>query len=236
LRTTLITRAILDGRGHRTRAITLSDPQHFTLTGHVSEVLGLMENLVPERTVPVGHSYTGFVITGVAGRAPERPAGLVHVDSAIPRSGQSLWQVFESAGVDAARFGVPPWPPFTEPLVFDQAVIDRIPKTYVHFLKSRFLELTSAMPEYVKSRPRAQGWRYEEMDTDHYGMLGRPGELARILSGDGGSKPAFHSTADQDSEIPCGRSAPMLHWAKRSPGAVPADCRPGVSFRDAAPA
>lgn len=174
-------RAILEGQGHQTRAITLSDPQTSSLDEHISQVLLMMEDIDQEGIILVGHSYASFVITGAAAQAPQRLARLVYVDSSIPQSGQSLLQVISRGGFEAAQFGVPSWPPFTQTLVFDQAVIDQLPKTYIHCLRSQFLGLGKAVVAYVLSRPQAEGWRYYELDTDHYCMLNQPQELARLL-------------------------------------------------------
>jgi len=183
-------RALLEARGHHTDAITLSDPEHATLGGHIAEVcerLRAAEN--PVRLV--GHSYASFVITGAANALPAKIEQLIYVDSSIPDSGQSLFDVFRAAGVDPAKFGVPAWPPFTEPLVFDPALLEPIPKLYIHCLRSQFLELAAdILPrfkplagsdawEYTPWRDRH--WRYRELDSDHYCMLGNPEELAELI-------------------------------------------------------
>lgn len=174
-------RARLETRGRLTEAITLSPPQTATLAGHIGEVLALMTELAPSPVILVGHSYASFVITGAAAQAPDRVAGLAYLDAAIPRSGQSLLGLFKAAGIDPAGFGVPDWPPFAERLVFDQTVIDRLPKSYLHCLKSEFLELTKDIPAWVAARPPQEGWRYHELDADHHGPIDRPDELAEML-------------------------------------------------------
>lgn len=174
-------RAALASKGQRSRAITLSDPERSDLSQHISEVLALIKASGQGRVVLVGHSYASFVITGVAARASESIARLVYIDAVIPQSGQSLLDMFAVAGVDEKAYGVPSWPPFTERLIFDQALINRLPKTYVHCLRSQFLDMTRSIPAYVKARANREHWDYFELDADHYCMLDQPQELAGIL-------------------------------------------------------
>lgn len=174
-------RAILEGRGRPTKALTLSDPECSTLDGHVDQVVRFLDGLSARRVILVGHSYGGLVITGAADRAPHRAAGLVYVDSAIPQSGKSLLDLFREAGVDHAKFGVPEWPPFTAPLTFDRSVLDRLPKTYIRCTRRQFLTMTAGAPAYMERHGRAGRWRYRELAADHYCMLNAAAELAEIL-------------------------------------------------------
>jgi len=174
-------RAALAARGQRTAAITLSDPEHSDLSRHISEVRDLIRRSDLRAVRLVGHSYAGLVITGAADAVPERIAGLVYVDTAIPENGKSLFDIFRDAGVDPAKYGVPSWPPFTEPLFFDRSRLEKIPKAYIHCLRSQFLEMTRDIPIYVKRRARRDNWKYFSMDSDHYCMLRDPEGLAGII-------------------------------------------------------
>jgi pimeloyl-ACP methyl ester carboxylesterase len=51
---------------------------------HIEDVVRMIEAERLERVVPVGHSYAGMVITGVADRIKERIARLVYLDAAVP--------------------------------------------------------------------------------------------------------------------------------------------------------
>jgi len=184
-------RAILASRGQRTEAITLSDPERVSLGDHIAEVSRLIDQGDLREVILVGHSYAGFVITGVADAVPGRIARLVYVDSAIPVSGQSLFDVFGAAGIDPGKYDVPAWPPFLAPLIFDAAVIRKISKTYIHCLQSQFLEMTQDIPRRFKKAPSGDlweylptgdvNWRYESLYADHYCMLNAPAALAEIL-------------------------------------------------------
>ena len=185
-------RAVLESHGQRTDAITLSDPEHSTLSGHISEVCDRIDACKVQDVCLVGHSYASFVITGVANTIPEKIARLIYVDSSIPESGNSLFDIFHLAGIDPGKFGVPQWPPFTERLFFDQATMNKIPKTYIHCVHSQFLEMTKGIARNFRKQAEGRNWIYTktgdsnwsycELDSDHYCMLKNPKELAEILS------------------------------------------------------
>ncbi|HOW56405.1 MAG TPA: alpha/beta hydrolase [Smithellaceae bacterium] len=184
-------RAILESQGRQTNAITLSDPEYSSLSNHITEVCNLIDKATLQNVYLIGHSYAGFVITGVANKIPQKIARLIYLDSAIPENGQSLFDVFRTVGIDPGQFGVPGWPPFTERLFFDSAVIRKIPKMYVHCLNSQFLDLTKNIPllfskhendnywDYTKTGEA--NWTYCELKADHYCMLNASKELAGII-------------------------------------------------------
>ena len=176
-------RALLEAEGHRTDAITLSDPEHATLSDHITELCDLIGRLDAETLHLAGHSYASFVITGAADRMAQTIERLVYLDTLIPEDGRSLLDFFTDAGVDAAAFGVPTWPPFVEKLRFDGAIIDALPKTYVHCLRSQFLVMTGAAVDRVQSRLKQEHWTYAELDTDHYCMINAAEDVAGILGG-----------------------------------------------------
>ena len=60
------------------------------LDTHVQDVVGVLEYEDLRDVILVGHSYAGMVITGVAGRTPERIAHLVYLDAFVPEDGKSL--------------------------------------------------------------------------------------------------------------------------------------------------
>jgi len=185
-------RAVLESHGQRTDAMTLSDPEHATLSDHISEVCRMIDAAKVRDIYLVGHSYASFVITGVANTIPEKIARLIFIDSSIPENGNSLFDIFYLAGMDPGKFGVPEWPPFTERLFFDQAIIKKIPKTYVHCIHSQFLEMTRNISRnfskqadgrnWIYTKTGDSNWSYFELDSDHYCMLKNPRELAEMIS------------------------------------------------------
>ncbi|MDD5712380.1 MAG: alpha/beta hydrolase [Smithellaceae bacterium] len=79
----------LTGSGERTH---LTDART-NLSTLILDVVNCLfyENL--EKVLLVGHSYSGFVISGVAEAVPERIAGLVYLDAMVPLDGQSAFDL-----------------------------------------------------------------------------------------------------------------------------------------------
>ena len=98
----------LEAAGHRVAAPTLPglEPDAradvpVNLDTHIEAVRGVIAQRQLEDVVLVGHSYAGAVITGVAALDPASVSQLIHLDSVIPLSGQSVWDLV-SAEIQAA--------------------------------------------------------------------------------------------------------------------------------------
>jgi pimeloyl-ACP methyl ester carboxylesterase len=73
-----------------------------TLKTHVEEVVKLLDEQDLTDVVLVGHSYAGFVVTGVCDRRPERVAHVVYLDAFVPESGQRFYDFIKPANLVAA--------------------------------------------------------------------------------------------------------------------------------------
>jgi pimeloyl-ACP methyl ester carboxylesterase len=60
------------------------------LAVHIHDIVTLIQNRRLTDVTLVGHSYAGFVITGVAEQLPERITAMVYLDAFIPADNQSL--------------------------------------------------------------------------------------------------------------------------------------------------
>ena|SRR5215831_7963646 len=88
----------LRARGHDVHPVTLTglgDRVHLgrpdvDLDTHITDVVNTMAYADLRDVVLVGHSYSGLVVTGVAGRTPERLAQLVYLDTGPLPPGQAL--------------------------------------------------------------------------------------------------------------------------------------------------
>ncbi len=89
---------LLRAQGHEVHTPTLTglgERAHLArpeigLAIHVEDVVSILKYEDLRDVVLVGHSSSGMVITGVAGRAPEHIAHLVYLDAFVPGHGQSL--------------------------------------------------------------------------------------------------------------------------------------------------
>jgi pimeloyl-ACP methyl ester carboxylesterase len=79
----------LTGLAERSRSMSAD----VDLDHHIDDVVQLLYYWDLREVILVGHSYGGMVVTGVADRASDRVAGLVYLDAANPRNGQSLVDV-----------------------------------------------------------------------------------------------------------------------------------------------
>jgi pimeloyl-ACP methyl ester carboxylesterase len=170
----------LRAQDHRVFAPTLKDEHTCGLTDHIDQVCALIAENDGRDVILVGHSYGGMVITGVAGRMPDRIHRLVYLDAALPDPGQSLFDLIVAGGCDPLSFaGLEPSPPYVEKLQFEPAKIDPLPKTYILCTKSEFAAVTHIAREKIAARNK--GWTYLELPSSHVPMADMPDEFYRIL-------------------------------------------------------
>ncbi len=87
---------LLRGKGHMVFTPTLTgvgERSHLLRPGidldtHIADVVNVIEWERLERVVLCGHSYGGWVISGVVEEAPERIASLVYLDAFVPEDGE----------------------------------------------------------------------------------------------------------------------------------------------------
>ncbi|MBN2735101.1 MAG: alpha/beta fold hydrolase [Methanomicrobiaceae archaeon] len=167
--------------GYNVFAPTLADPKETTLNGHISEVCEVIEKIRSEKIILAGHSYGAMVITGVCARIPERIIRIIYLDSAVPKSGDSLYGIMERCGAPYQTFGLTPERPFTDPLIFDEGIIRKIPKTYVHCTNSEFIAVGKCAYEDVRKNRERDNWVCYELKSPHNCMKAMPEKVADIL-------------------------------------------------------
>ncbi|MGQ4447018.1 alpha/beta hydrolase [Streptomyces griseus] len=117
---------LLSRAGHRVFAPSLTghgEKEHLLgpevgLDTHVADIVGLLVEEDLTGVTLVGHSYAGMVVSAVADRAPDRIAGLVHLDAMVPADGESALDVMPHTRylLDLAASSDAPWriPPLPE--------------------------------------------------------------------------------------------------------------------------
>jgi pimeloyl-ACP methyl ester carboxylesterase len=197
----------LRSRGHRVHAPALSGlGERSHLQGRAIDLSTHIDDIVNEilwndldDVVLAGHSYAGFVITGVVERIPERVASIVYVEAFIPEDGQSFADL--ATWLDTSQPMVPapatangdyrteadrawvdgkatpqPIGTFTQPL--------RVSGAYQAVAKKAFVQATgwdgpfAASLDMARSEP---GWQAYQVDGGHDLPIDRPNELAMIL-------------------------------------------------------
>jgi pimeloyl-ACP methyl ester carboxylesterase len=195
----------LTARGHRVIAPTLSglgERSHLAvhpidLTTHINDVVGEFRWKDLDRVVLVGHSYGGFVITGVAEQVGDRIASIVYVDAFVPADGQS----FVDSAEDFAGPTIPPPPTAPGDYVdeADRAWVDskatpqptatfterlRVTGTYKQVPKKTFVRATgwdSPFTETVSALRSDPSWTVHEVACGHDIPIDKPDELTAIL-------------------------------------------------------
>jgi pimeloyl-ACP methyl ester carboxylesterase len=201
--------------GHRAFAVTLSgtgERAHqlspsITLRTHADDVAALIEAEELRRTVLVGHSYGGMVITAVADRLAERIGRLVYLDAVVPRPGES-WSSTHAEATKAQRRAaiaatgtIPPADPalfglsgedaawvarrqtpqpggvYDDALHFDAARVAAIPRSFIDCTNPA-LATIAVMRERVRQEP---GWQVLEIATGHDAMISAAEELLAAL-------------------------------------------------------
>ena len=196
----------LTGQGERHH---LTGPQ-VTLDTHIEDVARVIEWEELDGVVLVGHSYGGYVVTGVADRLKARLARVVYLDALIPTDGRAMsddWPAEQVAQVrttliDGYRLASPPpaWFGVPEADAANTAWLARrltdmpfaclttparLPGGGADGLPRTFIRCTAPPvlpgPEPAAARARAQGWDYHELATGHNAMVTAPAALADLL-------------------------------------------------------
>jgi pimeloyl-ACP methyl ester carboxylesterase len=101
----------LTGLGERSHLLGLG----IDLATHVADIVGVMRWERVSEVILCGHSYGGFVISGVAEAAPALIRSIVFLDAFVPENGDTIQKLTGTAIQDAIRaalqrgdIGVPP--------------------------------------------------------------------------------------------------------------------------------
>jgi pimeloyl-ACP methyl ester carboxylesterase len=207
---------MLRRNGHHVLTPTLSGlgegrgraPDDIGLQTHIDEVVGLIEGDRLENVVLVGHSYAGFVISGVV-EMTSRVASIVFLDAFLPDDGQAMTDLGSERGREGIRAaiarGETTLPSFSAAFfavnAADQAWVDSMckphpirtflepvrlsgrrerigKKTYVRTLRYPNPAFDAAV-ERLRHDP---AWRIRTLDTGHDAMIDAPEQLAEILA------------------------------------------------------
>ena len=191
----------LTGLGERSH---LSGP-HVNLTTHVTDVASVFRWEDLHDVVLCGHSYGGFVISGVAEEVGERIRALIFLDAFVPEDGQAMIDALaeqqrERTRGQAASGSIPPIPAeYFRVNAADRAYVDRLcvpqpPATFTEPLRLtgarervpqrvfiRAADYPAEHFERARARSVAAGWTVHDVHAGHDVMLDAPAELSAIL-------------------------------------------------------
>jgi len=187
-------RPTLTGLGEK---MHLANPD-IDLTTHINDIVNLVLFEDLHDIVLVGHSYGGFVITGVMNRIPDRISHVVFLDAGVPEDGMSaedLWGLgnfvdhvtdgqayFAWLDSDAAypRDVPQSLKTLTEPVAFNNPAARTLPVTFVAYLDEGQTAEARAEEASWKTA-RARGWTIRTLESDHNAQRSHPEELKLLL-------------------------------------------------------
>jgi pimeloyl-ACP methyl ester carboxylesterase len=194
----------LTGLGERSHLLSAG----VNLATHIADVVNVIEWEGLNRIVLCGHSYAGFVISGVAEQAEDRIASLVFLDAFVPQNGDRMVDITAQATRDAIEgaakqgaIGVPPRSAaFFQVNEKDRAWVDALCTPHPIGTMLEPIRLTGARERvakksYVRARPypnpgfdaafaRLQqdpSWRVMDVPCGHDVMVDMPEQLTEIL-------------------------------------------------------
>jgi pimeloyl-ACP methyl ester carboxylesterase len=193
----------LAAKGHKVFAPALSglgERSHLArsginLTTHIDDIANEIRWKDLDQIVLVGHSYGGFVISGVAEQLLERIAAIVYVDAFIPEDGQA----FADLGIelDTADEVIPPPPSSAGDYLddADRAWVDskataqprgtfteqlRVTGAYQRVPHKTYIRATHWESPFADARVGSE-WHVYEIASGHDIPIDKPDELAAIL-------------------------------------------------------
>lgn len=197
----------LTRRGHRVFAPTLSglgERSHLAkfpvnLTTHVDDIVNeiLWKDL--EKIVLVGHSYGGFVITGVAERVLEKLSAIVYLDAFIPEPTQSFAELVSWLDTTQPLAPPPPsnpgdylreedrlWSDAKSGLQPTATLTEKLPHTraYLKVPKKTYIQATGwdgPFGEVAATLKRNGDWTVRTIACGHDVPIDKPEELAELL-------------------------------------------------------
>jgi pimeloyl-ACP methyl ester carboxylesterase len=207
---------LLEAKGHKVYAPTLTglgERSHLmsgmiTLDTHISDVTNVIkwENL--QNVVLVGHSYAGFVVSGVAERALPTISSIVFLDAFFPQNGERVVDLappdlrdatLAAAAKNEVGRPIPPAKAF-HVNENDQAWVDSKLTPQPTFASLTPIVLTGAREKiakktyiravsypnprfdgYLEKLKQDPGWRTYGVDSGHDVMVDKPERLTEIL-------------------------------------------------------
>jgi pimeloyl-ACP methyl ester carboxylesterase len=170
----------LKARNYQYFGPTLLDENSHNLTDHIAQIMRIITENDLLRIILIAHSYGGMIITGLAGKIPEKISHMVYIDAALPDPGQSLFDIINASGADPGSFvGLEPAAPYVEKLKFDPEKILPIPKTYILCTQSDFACVTKEARKKIMANK--QSWTYYELPSSHVPMASMPDKLLPMI-------------------------------------------------------
>ena len=206
----------LEARGHKVFAPTLTGlgervhlmSRDIKLATHITDVVNLMKYERLSDVVLCGHSYAGFVISGVAEQMQNAISSIVLLDAFYPENGQSCVDINRPGVKEAVaalaqkgEIGIPPRPAeafgvnekdraWVDSLIGLQPIATFTDKIALTGARERIAKKTyirangydnPAFDAALAKLKNNSAWRTHELQSGHDVMVDQPDRLAEIL-------------------------------------------------------
>ncbi|MEM8859175.1 MAG: alpha/beta hydrolase [Chloroflexota bacterium] len=180
-----------------------------TVTTHIKDLVEVFIQSDLNDVILVGHSYSGFVITGAADQVSERIKHLVYLDANVPQGEEAFFDAWSENGrnivrTDAKNAGTPDLWPIPEDVLdtfseenrkwvkgnakshpigtFEETV--RFDQEIWQSIPKTYILCEngqSSLPNYVEHAKISPDWGFETIASHHWPMFSKPNELANVL-------------------------------------------------------
>jgi pimeloyl-ACP methyl ester carboxylesterase len=207
---------LLEKRGHKVFAPTLTGlgerahlmSRDIKLATHITDVVNLMKYERLSEVVLCGHSYAGFVISGVAEQMERAISSIVFLDAFYPGNGVSCVEVNRPGVTEAVaalaqkgEIGIPPRPAaafgvnekdraWVDGLIGPQPIATFTDKIALSGARERIAKKTyirakgydnPAFDAALATLKNNSAWRTYELPSGHDVMVDQPDRLVEIL-------------------------------------------------------
>lgn len=171
----------LTQQGHQLICPSMTSVTKATLDQNIDEITSAINSSGFNKCILVGHSYGGFVITGVTNKIPGIIEALIYVDALIPRDGESLYDRANYFNFNYKEHQLTLDPAVMSKIHFDPFVFQDRPTAYIHCQQSEFVDLIK--PMYQEAKAEHPDWLFFILDAKHACMFTHAKELAVLFSG-----------------------------------------------------
>jgi pimeloyl-ACP methyl ester carboxylesterase len=195
----------MTGLGERSHLLSAA----INLSTNIQDIVNVIKFEELNDVILCGHSYAGFVISGVADLISERIAALVYLDAWVPEDGDSMFTLLPESWQLSIIKEVAPYEGYRRPAIpavalqvneRDRAWVDRMCTPHplgtmtegirLHGnhrkVKKRIFALASGwgpnpVREFYEKLQRDPAWIMRTIQCGHDAMLDEPEEVANIL-------------------------------------------------------
>ena len=171
--------AQLKVKSHSVYTPTLTNEYKNSLSDHIEQVCCLIKENQLNNVILIAHSYGGMIITGVAEKPSYHIDQLVYLDAALPKNGQSLFDLLKLGNLEPNLIiqGTPK--AYTEKIKLSGTHNNNLKRHYVRCLESDFTCVTTLAKQIILAD--FDDWNFQEINAGHLLMATEPDWITDLL-------------------------------------------------------